>query len=144
MLIYDGASKNISCIIQSHLNFWKFWCVLSFKSIISSLRKSRMENTSMGVGLIKLVDPSDTLNYICCLYLCGTKSVVQKTDPRLALVCFGVIFGVIVLKVMCFCCYLCNIIGNQGFFSYRIYDLLRIAIKQSSKKCSPIYISYTK
>ena len=46
----------------------------------------------MGVGLINLVDPSDTLNYICCLYLCGTKSVVQKTDPRLTLVCFGVIF----------------------------------------------------
>ena len=119
-------------------------CVLGFKSIISSLRKSRMENTSMGVGLIKLVDASDTLNYICCLYLCKTKSVVQKTEPRLTLVCFGVIFGVIVLKVMCFCCYLCKIIGNKGFFSYRRYDLWGIAIKQSSKKCSPIYISDTK
>ena len=38
----------------------------------------------------------------------------------------GVAFYVTVLKAFCFWCSLCKVIGNQGFFNWRSYNLLEI------------------
>ena len=63
--------------------------------IISTSRQQLQgQNTSVGIGLIELIESSDTLHnkpffkygmlqtiytYSYCLCLCGTKSLVQKT-----------------------------------------------------------------
>ena len=57
-------------------------------------QRLRGQNTLLGIWLIKLTEPSETLNYIpfskhyilqfylyfYCLYLCGTKPFVLKTE----------------------------------------------------------------
>ena len=67
--------------------------------------------------------------YFYCLCLCEAKTAVQKYWV-VFYICFSwfwVAFGVPVLKVMCFWCSFCKVIGNQGFFSYNRYNLLGIA-----------------
>ena len=105
-------------------------CVSSFKSINGSSlsrekndggnftptprRLLRDQNTSMEIELIKLSEPSGTFHflniafyelfyrYFYCLYSCGTKSFILKTELYFI---FGwVKFGVRVLEVLCFWC----------------------------------------
>ena len=100
----------------------------------------------MGIGLIELIEPSDVLNYklffkhcilqtvsyVFILFIlvwnkifCSNSWVVFY----IYLLWFVVAFDVTVLMVLCFCCSLCKIVGNQGFFSYRKYNMLGIATK---------------
>ena len=100
------------------------------------------QNTSVGIGLIELNEPSDTLNYrpffkhcilqtvlhiFFCLHLCGTKSFVLKTKLYFTffffLIWFGLAFVVTVLKVLCFWC---SFIRLKGFISYIRYNLLGV------------------
>ena len=105
----------IACLFLSYLVY-----VPSFKSVDSSSlsRKKydgdnftptsckwlRGQNTLVGIGLIELTDPSDTLNYkpflniafyklfyvyFYCSYLRGTKSFVLKTELYLTFFWFG-------------------------------------------------------
>ena len=103
------------------------------------------QNTSVGIELIELTDPSDTLNHrpffkhyilqtvlhvLFCFYLCETKPFVLKTELYLYfLIWFELTFSVTVLNVLCFWCSFCNVIGNQVLISYSRYNLLGIAIK---------------
>ena len=62
--------------------------------------------------------------------MCEAKAAVQKkkwAEFYMYLICCGVAFGVTALKVMCYGCSLCKVIGNQGFFSHSRYNLLGIA-----------------
>ena len=73
------------------------------------------QNTSVGIGLIELNEPSDTLNYrpffkhcilqtvlhiFFCLHLCGTKSFVLKTKLYFT---FFFFFDLVWVGIRCYC-----------------------------------------
>ena len=68
--------------------------------------------------------------YLYCLCLSETKAALQKKHWALIyifLIWFGVPFGVTLLKVLCFWCFLCKVVGSQGLLSYSRHNLLWIA-----------------
>ena len=93
--------------------------------------------TCWAIWYIDISDVADTRIFFC-LHLCGTKSLVQKSEPCFTFVPFGLGWDsdAAVLKVVCFWSSLSRFIGYQVFFSYRRYDLLRIAIKKDLYKTS--------
>ena len=123
--MYEEFSKKYHVIFKKFLLvFWKISsylvCVASFKSINSSSlsrkkydggnftpsprQRLQGQNTSVGIMLTELTEPSDTLKYkpfskhcilqtilnkFFFLYLCGTKSFVLKTQLYFILFWFG-------------------------------------------------------
>ena len=104
------------------------------------------QNTSAGLGLIKLTEPSDTLIYKPSFKHCILQTVLHVfllfifvwnkiffsknwAVFYIFLIWLGVAFVDIILKVWCFWCSFYKIIGNEGFISYIRYNLLGIAIK---------------
>ena len=98
---------------------WEWWLNYSYNLLVELIE-------SYTLPLFELV-------YMCfyCLCLCETIAVVEKnwTVFYIFLIWFTMAFGVTALKVLCFLCSSCKVIGNHGLFSYSRYNLLRIAIK---------------
>ena len=131
------------------LLFWMFLsnlvCVPSFKSINSSslYRKKcdrdnftptprerlRGQNTFVGISLIELTEPSDTLNCKTFLKYCVLRTILQAVFSfifewkkmfcsknwavfYIFLIWFGLVFDVIVLKFLCFWCSFYKVMWN--------------------------------
>ena len=101
------------------------------------------QNTLVEIGFNKLTEPSDTLNAHYFLNNSFCKLFYTWFYSRIFIcfffIWFGVAFGVTALKILFFY----NVLRNQRVFSYNIYNLLRIARKQCSKKRLQIRISKT-
>ena len=112
----------------------------------------------MEIGLLELIEPSDTLNYKPFFTNCMLQTILQISFLLfifswnkifgsknwavfyIYLAWFGMAFNVTVLNVLCFFCSLCKVKENQGFFSYSIYNLLGVAIKNPLRKvCQYIF-----
>ena len=161
MLIYNDVSKVYHVVFK---NIFTFLVVFKLHSISAKFQVNhnsslstkkhgggnftptprqwlRGQNTSVGMRLIGLTEPSDILNYKpffkhCILQtvlhlLVWNKIFYSKTWAvfYIFFIWFGVAFSVTIFKVLCFWCSLYKIIGNQIFFSYSGYNLLGIAIK---------------
>ena len=72
-------------------------------------RRKRLQNTSMGLGLIELTEPSDTLNYKPFFKHCILQTILHV--------------------FLLFICSFYKVVGSQGFISCCRYILSGIAIK---------------
>ena len=100
------------------------------------------QNISVGIWLIEVTEPSDTLNFnpffkhcilhVFSLFIFVWSKIFCSKDWAvfyIFLIWFGVEFGVTVLKALFFWCTFYKAIGNYGFISYSRYNLLGIEIK---------------
>ena len=118
------------------LLFWKFWswlvCVPSFKLInSSSLWRKKYDGSSftpIPVRNYSVTEPSDTLNYKPLLKHCILQTILhlfllfvfvwnkifccRNWSVFCFFICFGVVFGVTVLKILCFWCSFYKIMEN--------------------------------
>ena len=102
----------------------------------------------VGIELIELTEPSDTLNYkpffkhwilqnILHVFLffifAWSKIFCSKNSAvfYIFLIWLCVAFVITVLKILCFWCSFYKVIQNKWFISYSRYNLLGIAIKHS-------------
>ena len=132
-------------------------CVPSFKLINSNsiprkkydrnnftptpCKRLRGENTLTGIGLIKLTQDSDKLNYrsffkysmlqtVLHIFFCGTKCFVSKLSCILHF--FDLVWvGIWCYSIKCFVFLVIfyKIIENYGLISYSRYNFLGIAVK---------------
>ena len=97
-------------------------------------QRLRRQNTSVGIRLIEFIEPSDILIHLMHLihvflvFIFMWNKIFFKIVLYICSTWLGWDSGVAVLKVMCFWCSFWKVIGNQGFFRYSRYNLLRIAI----------------
>ena len=110
----------------------------SYYSLISSPLPCQWlwgQNSSVGIEVIELTEPSDKFNYkpffthcifqtvldVFLLFIFVYKKIFSLKNWAvfcICLICFSVTLGVTVLKFLCFWCSLCKVIGNLGFFTY--------------------------
>ena len=109
-------------------------------------KRLRSQNISVEIRLIELTEPSKTLHFTFLFRYCILQNILHVfllfifvwnkifCPKELAvfyifLIWFGLVFGVTVLKVLCFWCPFYKVMGNKGFISYSRYILLGTAIK---------------
>ena len=109
-------------------------------------KRLRSQNISVEIRLIELTEPSKTLHFTFLFRYCILQNILHVVllfifvwnkifcPKELAvfyifLIWFGLVFGVTVLKVLCFWCPFYKVMGNKGFISYSRYILLGTAIR---------------
>ena len=109
-------------------------------------KRLRSQNISVEIRLIELTEPSKTLHFTFLFRYCILQNILHVFllfifvwnkifCPKewavfyIFLIWFGLVFGVTVLKVLCFWCPFYKVLGNKGFISYSRYILLGTAIK---------------
>ena len=97
------------------------------------------QNTLVGVGLIELAEPSDTMNCDPFFKYCILQFILHVflllifmwnnmfcSFTFFLLIWFGLALA---FKVLCFWCSFYRVIGYQGFISYSRYNLLGVPMK---------------